>query len=183
MEWTFESNSNNGTNFLLFSRHLRMPCVKGKVTISVTRVVPRIYDHSSLLLDGWFFISVNSPSKNAALQSNRFKNNGGVTMKTIFSGIQPSGMITIGNYIGALKQFVALQNEYNCYFCIVDQHAITVPQDPKTLQKNIRSLAALYLAVGLDPNKATLFIQSEVPAHARQLGCCNALVILVNWKE
>lgn len=104
-------------------------------------------------------------------------------MKTIFSGIQPSGMITIGNYIGALKQFVALQNEYNCYFCIADQHAITVPQDPKTLQKNIRSLAALYLAVGLDPNKATLFIQSEVPAHARQLGCCNALVILVNWKE
>lgn len=102
-----------------------------------------------------------------ALQSNRFKNNGGVTMKTIFSGIQPSGMITIGNYIGALKQFVALQNEYNCYFCIVDQHAITVPQDPKTLQKNIRSLAALYLAVGLDPNKATLFIQSEVPAHAQ----------------
>lgn len=144
-----------------------MPCVKGKVTISVTRVVPRIYDHSSLLLDGWFFISVNSPSKNAALQSNRFKNNGGVTMKTIFSGIQPSGMITIGNYIGALKQFVALQNEYNCYFCIADQHAITVPQDPKTLQKNIRSLAALYLAVGLDPNKATLFIQSEVPAHAQ----------------
>lgn len=102
-----------------------------------------------------------------ALQSNRFKNNGGVTMKTIFSGIQPSGMITIGNYIGALKQFVALQNEYNCYFCIADQHAITVPQDPKTLQKNIRSLAALYLAVGLDPNKATLFIQSEVPAHAQ----------------
>lgn len=88
-------------------------------------------------------------------------------MKTIFSGIQPSGMITIGNYIGALKQFVALQNEYNCYFCIADQHAITVPQDPKTLQKNIRSLAALYLAVGLDPNKATLFIQSEVPAHAQ----------------
>jgi len=88
-------------------------------------------------------------------------------MKTIFSGIQPSGTITIGNYIGALKQFVALQNEYNCYFCIVDQHAITVPQDPKTLQKNIRSLAALYLAVGLDPNRATLFIQSEVPAHAQ----------------
>jgi tryptophanyl-tRNA synthetase len=102
-----------------------------------------------------------------AIQSNRFKNTGGVTVKTIFSGIQPSGRITIGNYIGALKQFVALQNEYNCYFCIVDQHAITVPQDPKTLQKNIRSLAALYLAVGLDPNKATLFIQSEVPAHAQ----------------
>jgi tryptophanyl-tRNA synthetase len=83
-------------------------------------------------------------------------------MKTIFSGIQPSGTITLGNYIGALKQFVELQDEYNCYFCIVDQHAITVPQDPIVLRKNIRSLAALYLAVGLDPEKATLFIQSEV---------------------
>jgi tryptophanyl-tRNA synthetase len=88
-------------------------------------------------------------------------------METIFSGIQPSGTITLGNYIGALKQFVELQNEYNCYFCIVDQHAITVPQERLELRKNIRSLAALYLAVGLDPNKATLFIQSEVPAHAQ----------------
>lgn len=88
-------------------------------------------------------------------------------MKTIFSGIQPSGTITIGNYIGALKQFVELQHDYNCYFCIVDQHAITVPQDPETLRKNIRSLAALYLACGIDPDKATLFIQSEVPAHAQ----------------
>lgn len=88
-------------------------------------------------------------------------------MKTIFSGIQPSGTITLGNYIGAMKQFVELQNEYNCYFCIVDQHAITVPQDRLTLRKNIRSLAALYLASGIDPEKATLFIQSEVPAHAQ----------------
>ncbi|CAH2713481.1 Tryptophan--tRNA ligase [Neobacillus rhizosphaerae] len=88
-------------------------------------------------------------------------------MKTIFSGIQPSGTITLGNYIGAFKQFVDMQNEYNCFFCIVDQHAITVPQDPVTLRKNIRSLAALYLAVGLNPEKATLFIQSEVPAHAQ----------------
>jgi len=88
-------------------------------------------------------------------------------MQTIFSGIQPSGTITIGNYIGALKQFVELQNEYNCFFCIVDQHAITVPQDPETLRQNIRSLAALYIAVGIDPEKATLFIQSEVPAHAQ----------------
>ncbi|WP_148362854.1 tryptophan--tRNA ligase [Bacillus sp. B-jedd] len=88
-------------------------------------------------------------------------------VKTIFSGIQPSGTITLGNYIGALKQFVELQEDYNCYFCIVDQHAITVPQDRLELRKNIRSLAALYLAVGLDPDRATLFIQSEVPAHAQ----------------
>ena len=88
-------------------------------------------------------------------------------MKTIFSGIQPSGTLTLGNYIGALKQFVEVQNEYNCYFCIVDQHAITVPQDRLQLRKNIKSLAALYIAAGIDPEKATIFIQSEVPAHAQ----------------
>ncbi|WP_099098533.1 tryptophan--tRNA ligase [Bacillus thermotolerans] len=88
-------------------------------------------------------------------------------MQTIFSGIQPSGTITLGNYIGALKQFTELQDDYNCYFCIVDQHAITVPQDRLKLRENIRSLAALYIAVGIDPEKATLFIQSEVPAHAQ----------------
>lgn len=88
-------------------------------------------------------------------------------METLFSGIQPSGVPTIGNYIGALKQFTEIQDEYDCYFCIVDQHAITVPQDKAALRKNIRSLAALYLASGLDPEKVTLFIQSEVPAHAQ----------------
>ncbi|MFY0760080.1 tryptophan--tRNA ligase [Metabacillus dongyingensis] len=88
-------------------------------------------------------------------------------MKTIFSGIQPSGHVTLGNYIGALKQFIDLQHDYDCYFCIVDQHAITVPQDRLQLRKNIRSLAALYLAIGIDPEKATLFVQSEVPAHAQ----------------
>lgn len=88
-------------------------------------------------------------------------------METIFSGIQPSGTLTIGNYIGAMQQFVELQHDYQCYFCIVDQHAITVPQDRLELRKNIRSLAALYVAVGIDPTKSTLFIQSEVPAHAQ----------------
>lgn len=75
--------------------------------------------------------------------------------------------MTLGNYLGAMKQFVELQNEYDCFFCIVDQHAITVPQDRLELRKNIKTLAALYLAVGLDPEKATIFIQSEVPAHAQ----------------
>ena len=88
-------------------------------------------------------------------------------MKRIFSGIQPSGSVTLGNYIGAMKQFVNLQNEYDCFFCIVDQHAITVPQDRIKLRKNIKTLAALYLAIGLDPEKNTIFIQSEVPAHAQ----------------
>jgi tryptophanyl-tRNA synthetase len=99
-------------------------------------------------------------------------------MKTIFSGIQPSGVITLGNYIGALRQFVELQHEYNCYFCIVDQHAITVPQDPHELRQNIRRLAALYLAVGIDPAKATLFIQSEVPAHAQAAWMLQCIVYI-----
>ncbi|WP_164215002.1 tryptophan--tRNA ligase [Virgibacillus sp. YIM 98842] len=88
-------------------------------------------------------------------------------MKTIFSGIQPSGTLTLGNYLGALQQFVQLQDDYQCYFCIVDEHAITVPQDRLELRNNIRSLAALYLASGIDPKKSTLFIQSEVPAHTQ----------------
>lgn len=103
-------------------------------------------------------------------------------MKTIFSGIQPSGMLTIGNYIGAMKQFVELQHEYNCYFCIVDEHAITVPQDRLKLRNNIRSLAALYLASGIDPEKSTLFIQSEVPAHT-QLGWIMQCVAYVGELE
>ncbi len=92
-----------------------------------------------------------------------------IKMEKIFSGIQPSGTLTLGNYLGAIKQFVELQDDYECYFCIVDEHAITVPQERLKLRNNIRSLAALYLASGIDPKKATLFIQSEVPAHT-QLG-------------
>lgn len=87
--------------------------------------------------------------------------------KRIFSGVQPTGVITLGNYIGAFRQFVEVQDEYDSIFCIVDQHAITMPQDPKELHENIRKLAATYLAAGIDPNKSTLFIQSEVPAHAQ----------------
>lgn len=88
-------------------------------------------------------------------------------MKTIFSGVQPTGTVTLGNYIGAFKQFTELQHEYDCRFCIVDQHAITVQQDPDELAKTIRSLAAIYIASGIDPEKSLLFIQSEVPAHAQ----------------
>ncbi len=92
-----------------------------------------------------------------------------ILVKTIFSGIQPSGVLTIGNYLGAMKHFVDLQTDYSCYFCIVNQHAITVPQKKNELKDNTRSLAALYLAAGIDPERSTLFVQSEVPAHA-QLG-------------
>lgn len=87
-------------------------------------------------------------------------------MNTLFSGIQPSGTPTIGNYIGAMQQFIKMQSDHVCYFCIVDEHAITVPQKRDVLRMQTRSLAALYLAIGLDPSKATIFIQSEVSAHA-----------------
>lgn len=93
-------------------------------------------------------------------------------MKTIVSGIQPSGALTLGNYLGAIKNFVDLQNsltDTEFYIFIADMHAITVPKVPADLRKSIRSLAALYLASGLNPDKVNLFIQSEVPAHA-QLG-------------
>lgn len=90
-------------------------------------------------------------------------------MSIIFSGIQPTGIPTLGNYLGALKNFTELQEENDCFFCIVDQHAITVPQDRLVLRENTRKLAALYLACGIDPAKSVLFIQSEVPGHA-QLG-------------
>lgn len=87
--------------------------------------------------------------------------------KRIFSGVQPSGTPTIGNYVGAMKQFIELQNDFEAYYCVVNQHAITVAQDPEKLRRNTRSLAALYIALGIDPEKATIFIQSQVPAHAQ----------------
>ncbi|MGB5823251.1 MAG: tryptophan--tRNA ligase [Proteocatella sp.] len=85
--------------------------------------------------------------------------------KTIFSGIQPSGKITLGNYLGAVSNWVELQDEYQNYYCIVDMHAITVPQVPKDLRENTMLLLSQYLASGLDPKKSTIFIQSHVPQH------------------
>lgn len=87
-------------------------------------------------------------------------------MERIFSGVQPSGIPTIGNYVGALRQFVNFQDEYEAFYCVANEHAITVPQEPAALRENTRRLAALYLALGLDPEKATIFVQSDVPAHA-----------------
>ena len=87
-------------------------------------------------------------------------------MKRVFSGVQPTGNIHLGNYLGALKQFVELQDDHECIYCIVDMHAITVPQDPKELRKHILDVAALYLAVGVDPKKSIVFVQSDVPGHA-----------------
>ena len=94
--------------------------------------------------------------------------------KNIFSGIQPSGALTLGNYLGALKNFNELQEQYNCFYCIVDMHTLTVRQDPAMLRERSYALLALYLACGLDPDKNVLFVQSHVPCHAELswiLGC------------
>ncbi len=98
--------------------------------------------------------------------------------KVVFSGVQPSGALTLGNYIGALRNFVDLQDEYDCYYCIVDMHAITVPQVPKDLRRNSLDVLALYLASGMDPDKSTLFIQSHVPAHAELAWVLNTLTYM-----
>ena len=86
--------------------------------------------------------------------------------KRIFSGAQPTGQLHIGNYLGALKNWVALQDEYESFYCIVNLHAITLPQDPKTLRQKTHDLARIYLAAGIDPERSTIFIQSDVPEHA-----------------
>jgi tryptophanyl-tRNA synthetase len=86
--------------------------------------------------------------------------------KRIFSGAQPTGNVHLGNYLGALRNWVALQHEYESFFCIVNLHAITVPQDPKLLAEKTRDLARIYLAVGIDPQVATVFVQSDVFQHA-----------------
>lgn len=90
-------------------------------------------------------------------------------MKTVLSGIQPSGKLTLGNYIGAIKNFVSLQHEHKCNFMVVDLHAITVPQEPAALTEQSEAVAALYIAAGIDPGKANVYLQSHVMQHA-QLG-------------
>lgn len=84
----------------------------------------------------------------------------------VLSGIQPSGNLTIGNYLGALKQWVAVQHDYDCFYCVVDLHAITVAQDPQELRRKTRESAAMYIAAGIDPEISTVFVQSHIPAHS-----------------
>ncbi|MDY6367010.1 MAG: tryptophan--tRNA ligase [Clostridia bacterium] len=95
--------------------------------------------------------------------------------KVLFSAIQPSGILTIGNYLGALRNFGILQEDYNGIFALADLHTLTVKQDPATLRKNSYELAALYLACGIDPEKSILFVQSHVPAHAELTWILNTL--------
>ena len=86
--------------------------------------------------------------------------------KNLYSAIQPTNNLTIGNYLGAIKNWVRLQDDYNCFYAIANMHAITVRQDPAELRRRTLSLAALFIACGVDPEKCALYIQSHVPAHA-----------------
>ncbi|MFZ4648632.1 MAG: tryptophan--tRNA ligase [Patescibacteria group bacterium] len=110
--------------------------------------------------------------------------------KTIFSGIKPSGDLTIGNYIGAITQWVEMQEEYNCIFSVVDYHAITVKQKPEELRRRILDITKIYLASGINPNKSVIFQQSAVPAHtelAWVLNCCGTYISdlkrMIQFKE
>ena len=90
-----------------------------------------------------------------------------MSKEIIFSGIQPSGELSVGNYIGSLRNWVGLQDEYECIYCVVNEHAITVRQDPKELLERSLNTLAIFIAAGIDPKKSTLFLQSHVPAHCQ----------------
>ena len=100
--------------------------------------------------------------------------------KRILSGVQPSGDLHLGNYLGAIKNFVALQNDYECLYCIVDLHAITVWQDPEKLQQQTREVAAAFIASGINPEKSIIFNQSQVPEHT-QLAWIFNCVARMGW--
>lgn len=102
--------------------------------------------------------------------------------KRVFSGVQPTGNLHIGNYLGAIRNFVRLQHDYDCIFCVVDLHAITFYQEPRELQTKIREIAALFIACGIDPAAATLMVQSSVAGHA-ELGWMLTCVTPLGWLE
>lgn len=96
-------------------------------------------------------------------------------MKRVFSAMQPTGLLHIGNWLGALKQWVKLQEKYNCLFCIVDYHAMTIPFEPKKMPENILNLALDYLSAGIDPKKSIVFVQSHVPQHTELAWILNTI--------
>tara|TARA_Y100001968_G_C19416776_1_gene749439 strand:- start:315 stop:1328 length:1014 start_codon:yes stop_codon:yes gene_type:complete len=105
-----------------------------------------------------------------------------VKPKRVLSGVQPTGALHIGNWLGAIRNWVELQNDHETFVCVVDLHAITVPNDPEDLAKNTLSTAALYLACGMDPKKCSIFIQSQISAHSELCWILNCLTPM-NWME
>ena len=103
-----------------------------------------------------------------------------IKKKLVFSGVQPTGNLHLGNYLGALKNFVTLQDELKCIYCVVDLHAITVFQNPKELRNNVLETVASFIATGLDPEKSIIFNQSSVPGHA-ELGWILNCVSRIGW--
>jgi len=102
--------------------------------------------------------------------------------KRVFSGIQPTGDIHIGNYLGAIRHWATIQSNFDCIYCVVDLHAITIPQDPKILKTKIREVAALLIAAGIDPNHATVFVQSHLSAHAELTWILNCFTP-IGWMQ
>lgn len=103
--------------------------------------------------------------------------------KRIFSGVQPSGNLHIGNYLGAIKNWVELQEKYESIFCVVDLHAITVPQDPKILRQKTLEIAKIYLAAGIDSAKSAIFVQSQVPQHAELMWILNTITKIAELEK
>ena len=100
--------------------------------------------------------------------------------KIVFSGVQPTGDLHIGNYLGAIKNFITMQHDYDCLFCVVDLHAITVKQDPAELKHNTYEVVATYIASGIDPEKSIIFNQSNVSCHAELAWILNC-VCRIGW--
>lgn len=104
-------------------------------------------------------------------------------MQRVFSGVQPTNNLHLGNYLGAIKNWVELQNNYDSFYCIVDLHAITVKQDPKVLRQNVLNVAKTYLALGIDPNKSTIFVQSQVKEHTELAWILNTIAKLAELER
>ena len=100
----------------------------------------------------------------------------------VLSGVQPTGTLHLGNYLGAIRQWVQFQDDYDSFFCVVDLHAITAPHNPKLLQQETLDAAALYIAAGIDPEKSPIFVQSHVTAHAELCWLLNCMTP-INWLE
>ena len=112
------------------------------------------------------------------LSASRHQTNMLEARQVVFSGIQPSGRLTLGNYLGTIQNWIPLQDQHHCLFCIVDLHAITQYQDPQALRQSTREVAAIYLAAGIDPQKSTVFVQSQVPQHAKLAWLLNSITPL-----
>ncbi len=122
------------------------------------------------------------PAPGTSISAKESQAAGAAARKRAFSGIQPTGNIHIGNYIGAIRQWVNSQEAYDAVYCIVDLHAITVPQDPQTLRRRTREAAALLFAAGIDPQRSAVFVQSHVPAHAEMAWLLNCYIPM-GWMQ